>query len=166
MLTCGHCSMDSTGKIDFRAATEADIDSLLNLESSFYAGEKYPFDIGEGRTLLVRLLREPLRGRIWVAVRGTEAVGYLLLTFGYSIEFHGIDALVDELYIQPDARGLGLGKRALALAETACMELGIRALHLEVERRNTKAQQLYRSRGFKDHDRYLMTKFLPVRDER
>jgi ribosomal protein S18 acetylase RimI-like enzyme len=155
--------MHSDDKIDFRAATEADMDLLLNLETGFYTEEKYPFDVLEARTLLLRLVHEPQRGRIFVAERGNELVGYIVLTFAFSIEFHGINAIVDELYIQPDARGLGLGKRALELAEKTCTELGIRALHLEVERRNTKAQQLYRSRGFKDHDRYLMTKFLTPR---
>jgi ribosomal protein S18 acetylase RimI-like enzyme len=154
--------MNSVAKVDFRTASAADVDLLVNLEVRFYAGENYPFDAAEARTLLVRLLHEPQRGRVFVAVRGSELVGYLILTFCYSMEFHGINAIVDELYIQPDARGLGLGKRALALAETTCIEMGIRALHLEVERRNTTAQELYRSRGFKDHDRYLMTKFLPV----
>jgi ribosomal protein S18 acetylase RimI-like enzyme len=33
-------------------------------------------------------------------------------------------------------------------------------LHLEVERANTAAQGVYRRAGFKDHDRYLLTKWL------
>jgi len=156
--------MNSAPKTDFRPASPADVEVLLHLEADFYAGEQYPFDKAEGRTLLVRLLNEPQRGRIFVASRDGEIVGYVILTFAYSIEFHGINAIVDELYVRPDARGLGLGKRAMEIVERTCEELGIRALHLEVERRNTKAQQLYRSRGFKDHDRYLMTKFLKARE--
>jgi len=149
--------------VHLRAATESDVDSVLELETAFYAGEGYPFDVDEARTLLTRLLREPERGQIWVAERGNELVGYFILTFGYSIEFHGIDGLLDELYVRPEARGLGLGKRALALAETICRELGIRALHLAVEHRNSSAQELYRQAGFKEHDRYLMTKHMPHR---
>jgi len=38
--------------------------------------------------------------------------------------------------------------------------LGVKALHLEVERTNTAAQAFYRKIGFKDHSRYLMTKWL------
>ena len=46
----------------------------------------------------------------------------------------------------------------MAFAETQCRAVGVRALHLEVERDNTNARALYRKVGFVDHDRYLMTK--------
>jgi ribosomal protein S18 acetylase RimI-like enzyme len=152
--------MDSGANAEFRAATEADVDAVLSLAGDFHASEGYPFDAHEAKAVIVRLLREPQRGRIFVIVRGGHIVGYLVLTFGYSIEFHGIDAFVDELYLRPDSRRLGLGKHALEVAEAACIELGIRALHLEVERKNTAAQQLYRTCGYRDHDRYLLTKDL------
>lgn len=147
--------------IHFRRAVESDLDSLIDLETAFYSAEAYPFDVDEARALLTRLLREPERGQIWVSERDHELVGYFILTFGYSIEFHGVNAVLDELYVQPDARGQGLGKRALELAEAVCKELGIRALHLVVERRNTPAHELYRRAGFTAHDRHIMTKHLP-----
>ena len=37
---------------------------------------------------------------------------------------------------------------------------GVRALHLEVERRNTRAQEIYRKAGFVDREHYLMTRRL------
>jgi len=58
------------------------------------------------------------------------------------------------------ARGKGVGKLALAFAEDACRALGVRALHLEVERANAAAYGLYRKVGFVDHERYLLTKRL------
>ena len=87
-------------------------------------------------------------------------VGYVVLTLGFSLEFHGRDAFVDEIYIRAQYRGRGIGGKALAFAEGACRSLGVRALHLEVERKNTAAQAVYRKVGFKDHDRYLMTKYV------
>ena len=153
--------MVSASDTHFRLATAADVPSLVEMETRFYANEGYPFDPAEAAALFNLLFREPERGRVWVAARGERLVGYLILTFGFSIEFHGIDALVDEVYFEPEARGLGLGTQALAVAEAECVRLGIRAIHLAVERRNTKAQALYRKIGFKDHDRFLMTKSLP-----
>ncbi|HYS78429.1 MAG TPA: hypothetical protein VEO94_06295 [Candidatus Dormibacteraeota bacterium] len=38
--------------------------------------------------------------------------------------------------------------------------IGVRALHLEMERGNVAAQALYRRHGFADHDRYLMTRWI------
>ena len=70
------------------------------------------------------------------------------------------DALIDELFIQPEYRGQGIGSRAMAVIEEACRELKVNALHLEVERHKTGAQQLYRKFGLVDQERYLMTKWI------
>lgn len=86
--------------------------------------------------------------------------GYIVLTFGFSLEFHGRDAFVDELYVRNGYRGHGIGKASLRLVEEVCQKEGIKALHLEVDRQNLHAQNLYRKAGYKDHDRYLLTKWL------
>jgi diamine N-acetyltransferase len=65
---------------------------------------------------------------------------------------------VNEVYIRAGYRGQGIGRQAMAFAETQCRTLGVRALHLEVERDNITAYALYRKVGFVGHDRYLMTK--------
>lgn len=44
--------------------------------------------------------------------------------------------------------------------QDVCRSLGIKALHLEVDRVNTRAKQLYHRFGFQDHERYLLTKWL------
>ena len=49
---------------------------------------------------------------------------------------------------------------AIRFVEDACRDLGVEALHLEVERGNTRAQTVYHKAGFADHDRYLLTKWL------
>ena len=84
----------------------------------------------------------------------------MILTIGYSIEYRGHDAFVDELYLRESYRGRGWGRAALAFVEQACRELEVRALHLEVERKNTAAQALYRKFGFENQDRYLLNKWI------
>lgn len=145
---------------DLRPATAADLEAVLALHCVFFAEDGYPVREEESRANLARLLGDPTLGRLWVMDEGGEVVGYLLLGFGFSLEFRGRDAFVDELYMAPGHRGRGLGTRALERAAEACRELGVRALHLEVERYNEGAQALYRRMGFADHNRYLMTKWL------
>lgn len=86
------------------------------------------------------------------------ALSNAVLCLGFSLEYKGRDAFVDEIYIRAAFRGQGLGKRALEFPEAECRALGVQALHLEVERANTNAQEVYRKHGFIDQDRYLMTK--------
>ena len=38
--------------------------------------------------------------------------------------------------------------------------MGVNAIHLEVDRGNDPACELYRRAGYQDHDRFLMTKWL------
>lgn len=144
----------------FRLATEADLDAVLRMMRTYYAEDGYPFAEDEARRAAAELIRDRNLGRLWVAVDGGRAVGYLALTLGFSLEYRGRDAFIDELYLEPEHRGRGLGREALALAEARCRELGVEALHLEVERHREPALGLYRGAGFEDHDRYLMTKRL------
>ena len=97
---------------------------------------------------------------MWLICDGDSAVGYLALTFGYSLEFHGRDAFIDELYIRPAHRGQGWGTRAMEHAEALALSEGIRAIHLEVGHRNSAAQAFYRKLGYADHERHLMTKWI------
>jgi ribosomal protein S18 acetylase RimI-like enzyme len=142
----------------FRRAVPADAEALLDLAQEFYREEGYPFDRTVARAAWDALLRDPGQGWAWVIRRREKPVGYLLVTFGYSLEYGGRTAFVDEIYLSPAHRGRGLGTKALALAERAAAEDGARAIHLEVERSNTKAHALYRRRGFTDRRRYLLTK--------
>jgi ribosomal protein S18 acetylase RimI-like enzyme len=89
-----------------------------------------------------------------------ELAGYVVAAFGFSLEYQGRDAFVDELYVQPAHRGRGLARAALAHLERECAALGIRALHLEVETGNTRAQALYQSRGFQSKGRRMLSKRL------
>ncbi len=99
-------------------------------------------------------------GQVYLIHQGDAIIGYLVVTFGFSLEFHGRNAFVDELYIREAYRGQGIGTQSLQWAEQICRDQGIQALHLEVDRRNIQAQSLYRTVGFVDHDRYLLTKAL------
>ena len=47
----------------------------------------------------------------------------VVLTLGWSLEYHGRDAFVDELFIAPSCRGRGLSKLALGVLEDACRDL-------------------------------------------
>lgn len=142
----------------FRPATTADTEALLGLMRGYYADEGYPFAEAGAREALIELLGVPALGRVWIAHDVGRPIAFAVLTLGFSLEYAGRDAFLDDVYVAPAYRGRGLGRAALQLVEAACMELDVRALHLVVERHKTGAQALYRRAGFVDHQRYLMTK--------
>jgi len=143
---------------EFRLATTADINLLIEFMRQFYAIDQYPFEEHAARTALERLLCEHTFGRIWLIAIGDEAIGYVVVTFGYSLEYHGRDAFIDELFVIASHRKRGVGAKAVQFVLDRCLDLGIHALHLEVERSNAAGQALYQKVGFEDHGRNLMTK--------
>lgn len=144
----------------FTLADASDADLLVELMREFYAFEHLEFDERIARHALRQILNERAFGVIHLIRVGQEAVGYLVLTFGFSLEFRGRDAFVDELYLRENYRGRGIGRASLELAAEICRKEKIEALHLEVDRVNTRAQSVYRQAGFRDHDRYLLTRWL------
>jgi len=142
----------------FRLADPSDVDRLIDYMRQLYAQDGTLFDEPDARRALEGIVRDRSLGRVWMIGDGRYTFGYVVLTLGYSLEYRGRDAFIDELFIEPGRRRQGFGSRALRFVEGACRELGVRALHLEMERRNAAAHALYRKHGFIDHDRYLMTR--------
>jgi ribosomal protein S18 acetylase RimI-like enzyme len=147
-------------KPTFRQAERADIELLLGFVREYYAFDGHSYERESVRAALDRLLGDPSLGQIWLICDGQEPIGYVVLALGYSIEYRGRDAFVDELYLRESYRGRGIGTQTFAFLEAAGRALGVRALHLEVEHHNTGAQRFYRAIGFYDQERYLMTKLL------
>jgi diamine N-acetyltransferase len=146
-----------------KAADRSDVDVLLGLRRAFCRHEHLPFDEGAARSALEGLLVDGSLGRVWLICFDGAAAGYVVLTFGCSLEFGGRDAFVDELYVEESHRGLGGGGLALRQAEDACRALGVRALHLEVDRGNHRARAVYEKAGFEDRNNHLLTKRLAQR---
>ncbi|MFL6333855.1 MAG: GNAT family N-acetyltransferase [Pyrinomonadaceae bacterium] len=144
----------------FRVADASDADVLVEMMRDFNAHEKIAFDEREVRAALAQLFANDALGLVCLMLLCEEVAGYLVIAFGFSIEFRGRDAFIDELFVRDEYRGRGLGTAALGYAEGVCRGRGVRALHLEVDHQNTRAQSVYRRAGFADHDRHLLTKWL------
>ena len=144
----------------FRLASSADIELLLDFMRQFYAIDAYPFDVYLARSTMQQIVEDASLGRVWLIYRQETAIGYVVLTFGFSLEYHGRDAFIDELFLLDAYRGQGIGSQVMQFVLDVCPALGIHALHLEVERTNVAGLRLYRKYGFEEHDRSLMTHWI------
>jgi ribosomal protein S18 acetylase RimI-like enzyme len=145
----------------FRPAVQKDAAVLLRMMRNLAEQEPgaYFFDEPVVRDVLRKFLASPDLGRAWIFFDGETPVGYIVLTFGYSFEYHGRDSFIDELYIEPQYRRQGIGRRAMQFVEERALESGVNAIHLEVYDGNNAAEELYRGAGYKDQSRFLMTKW-------
>jgi ribosomal protein S18 acetylase RimI-like enzyme len=146
--------------VEIRLATISDAPVVLTLMRALYEHEDIPFDIERARSALERMLRTSALGEAFVMREQDSVAGYFVLTFGYSLEFGGRTAVLDELFVQEQFRRRGFGRAALDFCNDLCRKHGMQALHLLVERKNERAQAVYRSAGFTSHDRDVMTKWL------
>ncbi len=147
-------------EITFQPVDASHFASLLEMMRDFCAHEHLSFDEHVILPALNKILADASLGRVYLMLADEMVAGYIVLTFGFSLEYHGRDAFVDELYIKENYRGQGIGKRCLQFIAGVCGEIGVKALHLEVDRANMRAQAVYRGAGFVEHDRYLMTKWV------
>ncbi|HEX4604722.1 MAG TPA: GNAT family N-acetyltransferase [Candidatus Angelobacter sp.] len=144
----------------FQLLSEQEVPTLLEMMREFYAQQEMAFEISAATRAIKGLLDHPNLGQLYLIFRGSDLAGYFALTFCYSLEFHGRFALLDELYLHGPFRRQKLGKAVVAFAEELCKKAGIKALRLEVGRENQPAQSLYRTAGFKQDERNLMTRWL------
>jgi ribosomal protein S18 acetylase RimI-like enzyme len=148
-------------ELSLREVTATDVPLLIPMMRQLALQEPaLPFDERAVAAAWTQFLANAEFGRAWLLCVGSELAGYVILTLGFSFEYRGRDAFIDELYIDVKFRRKGLGRRAIEFVEERARELHVNAIHLEVDRSNAAALELYRRSGYVDHDRYLMTKWV------
>ncbi|MGY3437218.1 MULTISPECIES: GNAT family N-acetyltransferase [unclassified Marinovum] len=125
-----------------------DIDRLLPLSAAFCNETGLEHDEERRRAGITPLLEGCPHGAIYLIGPQKSPVGYIILSFGWSLEFGGMDGFVDELYIRPAVRGRGMATDVLYSLPRALRDAGLKALHLEVKREDKPAQRLYRKAHF------------------
>ena len=142
--------------VRLQLSSESNLAEVLPLVRAYHEFEG--FEISEsGRVNSVRtLLSDKSLGAIWLIHWNDELVGYIALCLGFSIEFGGLDAFIDEFYISPTFRGKGIGTHVLGQIKTEAKSMNIRAIHLEVARSNIIAQELYSRVHFKTREKYVL----------
>lgn len=133
-----------------------DLDRLMPLVRAFH--EEAAIDVSEDTCLaaLKPLLEGSPFGGVWLLGPSRAPIGYVVICFGWSVEFGGMDGFVDELYIRPSVRGRGIGTEVLINLPKQLSQNGLRAVHLEVSRVAVRTQEAYKRAGFKPRADYML----------
>lgn len=141
--------------LDMLAPLTADrIPEALALMERFYTELELEFVPERARQALQQL---PGWGGWWFLQDEGETAGYFVLTIGYSLEFGGRFALLDEFFVERAHRGEGLGAKAMPLILREAAALAVQALHLEAE---GEVMRFYERYGFRPRGREMMTVWL------
>ena len=144
--------------VRIRWARLSDHAALLPLIRAYYRFDHIRFNPRTIVLALTKLLRSRAFGRVWIMRDAARAIGYVVLTFNYDLEFGGIEGLVTDLFVSAEYRGHGLGRRALDIVDAYCRTKGIGTVELQIENDNLEAQAFYRRLGFKQLARVVMTR--------
>ena len=140
-----------------RRASPDDVPLLVGLMAEFYAESGYDLDRARAAGAFAAILADERLGYVWIIQADQEDVGHIVLTLKYAMEYGGLVACLDDLYVRPDWRNKGLSTAALIDVRDFCERAGIRALTVEVGHKNLPAQTVYRRVGFAEAaDRQLL----------
>jgi GNAT superfamily N-acetyltransferase len=130
-------------------ATVADIPQLADLLTILFTQEADFHPDREKQIQGLRLIVEaPDRGRIFVARMGDKIVGMVSLLFTISTAEGAPACLLEDMVVQPDQRGNGLGARLLQYAVSYAKTNGFARITLLTDRTNEKAIRFYQRHGF------------------
>jgi GNAT superfamily N-acetyltransferase len=142
-----------------RLAAREDLARLVPLVRAYHEFEGLERSDDEREVALLGLLENDNLGAVWLIFSSGALVGYIALCRGYTIEFGGPDAFLDEFFVLSEFRGRGIGREVLERVKEEAKSFGIRALHLEVARDNTRARTLYSELGFEAREKYVLMSF-------
>lgn len=137
-------------------AQPEDLERLTGLVAAFHAEREIVQDAATRAAALGPLLQGSPYGVAYLLGPRRAPVGYVIVTFGWSVAFGGMDAFIDELYIRPGVRGRGMAREVLRTLPKALENAGISAFHLEVDRSDDALQKLYTRAGFALRDRAVL----------
>lgn len=144
------------GVFELILASTQHLGLILPMVKAYHAFEGLAATDQEREHAVQMLLSNRALGGIWLIYRDGEPAGYIALCIGFTLEFGGHDAFVDEFYVRPEYRKQGLGAAALEQIKAEARNRGIKALHLEVAKTNVQARQLYSRAQFQARDKYVL----------
>jgi len=138
-------------------AAAADIDRLLPMIAACHAEAGLGSDEATRRAGVEPLLGGSPHGAVWFIGPKMAPVGYIAVSFGWSIELGGMNGNISEFCIREKVRRRGMGSEALAALLKALRGADLKALHLEVAEGNARATGICERAGFRRRRSALMT---------
>jgi ribosomal protein S18 acetylase RimI-like enzyme len=136
-------------------ANADDLDRLTALVTAFQTEQGEDVTADQRRAGLAPMLDGNPHGAAYLLGPSRAPIGYVIVTFGWSVTLGGLDAFIDTIYLRPAVRGRGIATEVLTSLPRALARAGIKGLHLEVDRDDGAARRLYARAGFTARDRSM-----------
>lgn len=139
-------------------ATE--IEDLLRLMSGFAHVAHLPWDSLQRKQNVAEFTANAKQGDIWFVILDGRKIGYAVNVFGFSFEFGGRVAFIDEFYIEESHQRAGIGGQTLDFIAKDAGRTGSVAMLLEASDSESHLHAFYEKSGFARRDYRLYCKML------
>jgi GNAT superfamily N-acetyltransferase len=133
--------------VEVRPALEDEIEEMLPLIRAYCEFYEVEPDDDGLRSMFRTLINDPSQGTVFIARDGGRAVGFASLDWKWSSLKAARIGFLEDLFVDPEARGKGIADALIDACAARCRELGMPALQWETAPDNHRAQQVYNRTG-------------------
>lgn len=87
-------------------------------------------------------------------------IGFANLMIIFSVWSHGYAVIIDDLYLEPRARGKGFGKKAMKFIEEYAKKIQCKRIQFQSELTNPNAMEFYKAVGYRPAEMKFYVKYL------
>lgn len=133
----------------------------LALVAKYHEEVGAPYDDAHRAAVVTPLLEGSPLGAIWTMGPVRAPMGYVIVTFEWSLPYGGMVGWVREIYTRPNVRKRGIGTETLHAVAVALRGGGVKALHVDLQVAGNPQTGFWQRAGFKvAHDAYVLTDVL------
>ena len=141
--------------IKFRKAISADIPKIQRLcadliefeeeKFGFKRANKFWFLDDTGKNLFQKYADNHF---LYIAISGGNIVGYIRGDISKNLSLRYPVGCLQNIYISPEYRGVGIGSEFMAQFKKYCLENGCHIINVTFKEDNINAEEFYKSKGF------------------
>lgn len=134
--------------METRRAAKADLPSITALAAGFrnHLGRSVPSDAQFAGS--IALLLDSEDAEFCLGLEGAVPVGYVLLRYRHSMWAGGTEGTLEDLYVDPAARGAGAGRALVEAALAMARERSCTSVCLDTNENNAASTAIYTTLGF------------------
>lgn len=128
-------------------AGPADDDRLLSLIGQYHEEIGLTYDDAHRAAVTAPLLEGSPLGAVWLIGPARAPLGYVMVSFGWSVSLGGMIGWIEEVFIRPSVRSRGIGTEVLHTITVSLGQAGVRAWQVRVDD-NTRLAGFFARVGF------------------
>jgi GNAT superfamily N-acetyltransferase len=135
-----------------------DAPRVVALMARYHEEAGLPHDDAHRMAVVTPLLDGGPLGAVWLIGPQNAPLGYVLVTFGWSVPHGGMIGWLAEVFIRPSVRNRGIGTEVLHAVAVSLSQVGMKAMHAHMKGTDARAARFCARVGFQaEQDVHLMT---------